>query len=158
MVFRERNMWNNGHDTYLESRILAADPLELVNLLYQGCRQAVRDAREHLAAGRIGERSRAITKACEILMELAGSLDHSHASEISHRLAQLYDYMQRRLLEANMQQADEPLAEVLALLTTLGEAWDGARPSAKPAAVAASPWSQPSMETGGGSAAHAWSF
>jgi flagellar secretion chaperone FliS len=152
-------MWKNGHDTYLESRILAADPIELVNLLYQGCRQAVRDAREHLAAGRIGERSRAITKACEILVELAGALDHSQAGEISQRLAQLYDYMQRRLLDANMRQADEPLAEVLALLTTLGEAWEGlSRSTAKPAAASASPWSQPSMEPAVSGAAHAWSF
>jgi flagellar protein FliS len=153
-------MWTNGHDTYLESRILAADPLELVNLLYEGSRQAVREAREHLAAGRIGERSRAITRACEILMELAQSLDHGQSSEISQRLAQLYDYMQRRLLEANMRQIDEPLAEVLALLTTLGEAREGiSRPAAKPAAQAGSPWSQPSaMEPVGAGAAHAWSF
>ena len=152
-------MWNSGHDTYLESRILAADPLELVNLLYQGCRQAVRDAREHLAAGRIGERSRAITKACEILVELAGSLDHSHVCEISQRLALLYDYMQRRLLDANMRQADEPLAEVLALLTTLGEAWEGAKGPAKVAESAGSPWAQPvSMEGMGSGAGNAWSF
>src|SRR6516162_2739350 len=111
-------MWNNDHDAYLESRILAADPVELVNLLYQACRQCVRDAREHLAAGRIGERSRAITRACEILIELAGSLDHARGGEISQRLAQLYDYMQRRLLEANIKQSGEPLAEVLGLLNT----------------------------------------
>lgn len=154
-------MWNNGHDTYLESRILAADPIELVNLLYQGCRQAVRDAREHLAGGRIAERSRAITKACEILIELDGSLDHTRAGELSQRLAQLYDYMQRRLLDANMRQVDEPLAEVLGLLTTLGEAWEGVnRPAGKPAGPVDSPWSQPATiePASGGNASHAWSF
>jgi flagellar protein FliS len=152
-------MWNNGHDTYLESRILGADPLELVNLLYQGCRQSVRDAREHLAAGRIGDRSRAISKACDILVELTQSLDHSQAAEISQRLAQLYDYMQRRLLEANLQQIDEPLAEVLGLLSTLGEAWEGvSRSTAKPSAQPGSPWSQPSIEPAATGAAHAWSF
>jgi flagellar protein FliS len=150
-------MWNNGHDTYLESRILGADPLELVNLLYQGCRQSVRDAREHLAAGRIAERSRAITKSCEILVELAQSLNHSETGEIGRHLAKLYDYMQRRLLEANARQLDEPLAEVLGLLTTLSEAWEGiTRPAAKPVVQGGSPWTQPSaMESG---AAHAWSF
>jgi flagellar protein FliS len=154
-------MWNNGHDTYLESRVLGADPLELVNLLYQGCRQAVREAREHLAGGRIVERSRAITKACEILIELDGALDHSHASEISQRLAQLYDYMQRRLLDANMRQVEEPLVEVLGLLTTLGEAWEGVnRPASKPPAQADSPWSQPAAMEPAVSAgvSHAWSF
>jgi flagellar protein FliS len=152
-------MWINGHDTYLESRILAADPLELVNLLYQGCRQNVRDAREHLAAGRIGERSRAISRACEILVELAQSLDHKQARDISQRLAQLYEYMQRRLLEANMRQSDEPLAEVLGLLTTLGEAWEGVSRSAVPEAAAGSAWPQSgALEPMSASVAHAWSF
>src|SRR5215471_8847628 len=82
----ERTMWNNGHDAYLESRVLSADPVELVNLLYQACTQAVRDARYHLAKGDIGERSRAINKACEILMELNSSLDRIQGGEIAARL------------------------------------------------------------------------
>ena len=120
-------MWNNGHDTYLESRVLSADPIELVNMLYEACTVAVREARYHLAEGRIAERSREINKACAILVELTVSLDHERGAEISRRLAQLYDYMQRRLLDANMQQAEAPLTEVLGLLSTLSEAWAGVR-------------------------------
>ena len=151
-------MWNNGHDAYVESRILAADPIELVNLLYQACRQSVRDAREHLAAGRIGERSRAISKAHEILTELAGSLDHARGGEISSRLAQLYDYMQHQLLDANMRQSDEPLAEVLGLLNTLSEAWEGIKTPPPPEPAMESPWAQPPQQDAGAGIAHAWSF
>jgi len=135
-------MWNTGHDAYLESRVMTADPIELVNLLYQACTQAVREARHHLAEGRIAERSQQINKACAIVIELATSLDHERGGEISRRLALLYDYMQSRLLEANMKQSDAPLAEVLGLLSTLSEAWAGvAKPVEKP--VPESPWSQP---------------
>src|ERR1022692_2033890 len=91
---------NSGHDAYLESRIMTADPIELVNLLYQACVQAVREARRHLAEGRIAERSREINKACQIVIELATSLDHERGEEISRRLALLYDYIQRRLLRS----------------------------------------------------------
>ena len=101
---------NSGHDAYLESRVLTADPIELINMLYQACMQAVREARQHLAEHRIAERSRAINQACQIVIELAVSLDHERGGEISQRLALLYDYMQRRLLEANIKQSDEPLA------------------------------------------------
>jgi flagellar secretion chaperone FliS len=139
-------MWNSGHDAYLESRVLTADPIELVNLLYQACAQAVREARRHLAEGRIAERSREINQACAILIELATALDHERGGQISQRLALLYDYMQRRLLEANMQQSDAPLADVLGLLCTLSEAWAGiGKPGEKP--VAKSPWSQPAPES-----------
>lgn len=144
-------MWNSGHDAYLESRVLTADPIELVNLLYQACKQAVREARHHLAEGRIAERSREINKACEIVIELATALDHERGGEISQRLALLYDYMQQRLLEANMQQSDAPLTDVLGLLSTLSEAWAGVRkPEETP--VVESPWSQPvTQEAGYGS-------
>ena len=148
-------MWNSGHDAYLESRVLAADPVELVSLLYQACTQAVREARCYLAAGQIAERSREINKACAIVIELATSLDHDRGGEISQRLALLYDYMERRLLQANMQQSDAPLADVLGLLTTLSEAWAGVRqPEAKPAAessksqsAAESRWTQSATES-----------
>ena len=138
-------MWNSGHDSYLESRVLAADPVELVSLLYEACTQAVREARRYLTAGQIAERSREINKACAIVIELATSLDHDRGGEISQRLALLYDYMERRLLQANMQQSDAPLADVLGLLTTLSEAWAGVRqPEEKPAAESAQ--SQPAAE------------
>jgi flagellar secretion chaperone FliS len=151
-------MWQNAHDAYLESRILSADPIELVNLLYQACTGAVRDSRHHLANGEIVARSRSITKASEILIELATSLDHERGGEISQRLAQLYDYMLHRLTEANFQQCDAPLAEVLGLLSTLSEAWEGLKSKEKPAAAAASPWAQAMPQETPVGAAHGWSF
>ncbi len=62
------HMWTDGHDAYLESRVLTADPIELVNLLYQACTEAVRGARRYLAEGRIAERSREINRAYEIVI------------------------------------------------------------------------------------------
>src|SRR5215212_7512806 len=93
-----------GRDAYLEGRILSADPLELVRLLYHGCSDAVREARRKLEEGDIAGRSRAITNAHEILAELLTSLDRARGREIAERLAQLYDYMQGRLIEANCRQ------------------------------------------------------
>ena|SRR5947209_8556991 len=154
-------MYQNPHETYLEGRVASASPLELVRLLYQGASDAVRDARRYLADGEIALRSRAISKACEILIELTTSLDHSAGGEISGRLEQLYDYMQRRLLDANMQQADAPLAEVLALLATLGEAWDEIAVQNAPVAemqAGASVWNPAAVQESVLESAHAWSF
>jgi len=133
-------MWQNAQDAYLESRIESADPIELVRLLYQGAMVSVREARTHLSDGNIAARSRAIAKAHSILTELVASLDHSRGGELSLRLGELYDYMQRRLLEANFRQIDEPLAEVLGLLATMGEAWEGIQEQAEPAEPPQNPW------------------
>jgi len=127
-------MWQKANEAYAESSLLSADPVALVRLCYQNCAEAVREARRHLAKGEIRERSRSISRASRILAQLAATLDHRRGGEIAQQLARLYDYMLRRLNEANLRQADEPLAEVLSLLATLTEAWDGVIEALRPAA------------------------
>jgi flagellar protein FliS len=152
-------MTYNAHDAYLESRVLSAAPLELVRLLYQTATGAVREARRHLEAGKIVERSRAISKAAQVLLELSASLDFKRGGEIATRLFQLYDYMLRRLTEANFKQADAPLAEVLGLLATLSEAWEDIQEQPKPAAETHQPWARPPLPNDGAeSASHSWSL
>ncbi|MGD0499352.1 MAG: flagellar export chaperone FliS [Bryobacteraceae bacterium] len=136
-------MYSSANDAYLESRVLSADPVELVRLLYQAAADAVRNARRQLAAGDIAARSRAISKASAIVIELAASLDHERGEGIAFRLAQLYDYIERRLIQANIQQDDAPLAEVLGLLATLSEAWEGVRQRPQPADRPVTPWTPP---------------
>src|SRR6185437_14017465 len=72
-----RAMLTNAHEVYFLDRVMGADRLELVRMLYSGAIEAVRVAREELAAGRIGERSKAIGKAYRILAELTTSLDRT---------------------------------------------------------------------------------
>ena len=149
-------MWQNAHDAYLESRILSANPLDLIRLLYQASIAEVREARRYLAEGDIASRCRCISKAHCILSELALCLDHERGGELSHRLARLYDYMQRRMLEANAGQQDAPLREVLGLLSTLSEAWEGISDPVAPVAELPDPWAQTmpadpnSISAGGG--------
>src|SRR5215469_13441120 len=118
-------MLNLAHSAYQESRILTADPLELVRLMYQAAISEVRKARLHLANGDIRQRSQAISKACAILTELTVSLDRKAGGEYAERLADLYGYMTGQLMEANFRQQEEPLAEVLGLFSTLLENWEG---------------------------------
>jgi flagellar protein FliS len=109
---------------YFEQMILTASPAELIRLLYRRAIGSVREAREHLKNGRIMERGQSINNAWLVLAELSGSLNVAEAPELSKRLAGLYCYMQTRLLDANLRQEDRPLAEVVALLSTLFEAWE----------------------------------
>jgi flagellar protein FliS len=129
---------------YVEQTILGADPIDLIRVLYQRAISCVRDAREDLRNKRIAMRSAAILRAYLAIAELLAALRPEVATELSGRLRNLYFYMQQRLLDANMQQADQPLAEVLGLLTTLDEAWSGvaaqlARNREAPAGVQAGP-------------------
>lgn len=126
----------NGYGNYLENEVLNADPVKLVSILYRAAIDAAGAARRHLAAGDIRERSRQIVKAWRIVHELMRSLDRQQGGAIGRDLAELYGYIQQRLLDANAQQADAPLAEVQELLSTLLEGWSTIpAPQAAPAPV-----------------------
>src|SRR5258708_34760751 len=117
-------MRSKHYQNYLEAEVMAANPLELVRLVYRGALDSITAARRHLRLGEIRARSVAITKAMAIVTELARSLDAESSAELSHNLVELYGYVQSLLLEANVRQSDPPLAEAETLLSTLLEAWE----------------------------------
>ena len=110
-------------NAYLETEVLSANPVQLIEMLYRGAIQALREALVAIESGDILERSRSLTRAQTILAELAQSLDHTQGGKLSRDLAELYDYMQRRLGQANYEQLAGPVREVQVLLVTLLEAW-----------------------------------
>jgi flagellar protein FliS len=110
--------------TYLEEEILQANTIKLVQALYRSAIHSITKARSFLSGGQIRERSNEITRACEILTELSHGLDLERGGRLAASLGQLYDYMQRQLIEANAQQSAPHLNEVEGLLRTLLEAWD----------------------------------
>jgi flagellar protein FliS len=130
-------MAQSVYDKYLEAEIAAADPVKLVLILFRAALESVSAARRHLQQGEIRERSRKITRAWEILSELLRSLDRKAGGDISRNLAELYVYMQSRLLAANAEQSDAPLAEVESLLRELTEAWKAVPNCAPPPVRAA---------------------
>jgi flagellar protein FliS len=111
------------YNSYLETEVMSAEPVELIRLLYRSAISRVGAARGHLAAGAIRERSDQIAKALSIVHELMRSLDYVNGGEIARRLGELYAYISTRLIEANTQQVAEPLEEVERLLQTLMSAW-----------------------------------
>ena len=133
-------MASNPYDAYLESTILSADPVELIRIAYKAALDAVGQARRCLRQGDIAGRSRTISRASAILTELMLAVDRQSGGPLGRNLVELYDYMQRRLIEANVEQADSPLAEVGRLLSTLLEGWMHCQAAASvPPAYAHSP-------------------
>lgn len=117
----------NWKNAYLESRILSADRLELISILYEHAIDSIHDAAEYLEKGDIRARAKAISKAQAVILELEGSLNHERGGEIAANLGRLYRYMRERLMAANLKQEAAPLVEVERLLRTVGEAWSAIR-------------------------------
>ena len=92
-------------------------------MLYDGALRFVGEADEALGRddrARAGDR---IGRALAIVDELAATLDPAHAPELAENLLGLYGFCKRRLLEANLGRDRKALADVVASLTPLREAW-----------------------------------
>ena len=116
-------MLENVYSKSLEARILSATALELIVILYDEAISAVRAARRHLADGNIRARSRSVSRAVSILIELEHSLNFEAGGELSQRLAGIYSFMRTSLTEANFRQTDDGLAVTERLLISLREGW-----------------------------------
>jgi flagellar protein FliS len=128
-------MATNAYEAYLESQILTADPVELVEILFRAALDSIRRAREEIRQGRIQERSRAITRASAVLNELALSVNHDAGGPLSRNLVELYAYLQQLLIDANTRQQEAPLQEAERLVDSLAEAWHACRAGSSPAAA-----------------------
>jgi len=118
----------HSHD-YVDNEVLHVTPVQLVCLLYAKAVEKLGQARVHLEAGRIPERSEAIGRVMEIVAELQGSLDPEQGGEIARDLDRLYIYIQERLVQANGEQTAEPIKESMRLMSTLLEGWKECRDS-----------------------------
>jgi len=110
---------------YLESRILAAQPSELIEMLYQIAIQSLHRAIGHLKSGDAMARSREVTRAQEAVNELMAALDHSVGASFTQTLASLYAYIQQQILKGHTGPSQDALQRAIGLLTTLQEGWNG---------------------------------
>ena len=113
---------------YRANSVLTASPGQLVVLLFDGALQAMAAAREALDRPsrdlrRFEVVHRQITKARRIISELRGSLNFQDGGDFAPLMEQLYEYYNRRLLEANLRKDPAPIAEVEKLLGELRDAW-----------------------------------
>jgi len=130
---------NNGLKAYsrvgVETGVLSASPQQLILMLYEGAITAISSAQYHLRQKEIAAKGEAISKAIAIIDGgLRASLDLSVGGGLAKGLFELYEYMSRRLLQANLRNDHAALDEVRQLLLQLKGAWETL--AAKPAAAA----------------------
>ncbi|MEX1667535.1 flagellar export chaperone FliS [Zhongshania guokunii] len=107
-----------------QSSVAAASPHRLIQLLMDGALDRLAVAKGHMQRKDVSRKIVAIDRIMSIVDGLRMSLDHSVNAEMTENLENLYDYMNRRLLLANINNDESALDEVASLLKELKEAWD----------------------------------
>ena len=114
-------MINKAYENYKENSIFTARPEELTLMLYNALVRFIMQAQFEIENKNIEKANNSIIKAEDIVMELRVTLDMRY--EISRSLEMLYDYMYRRLMEANLKKDREILNEVLGFAKELRDTW-----------------------------------
>ena len=100
-----------------------ADPHHLIQMLMDGALERINSAKYHMVQNNIAKKGEDISKAISIIDGLVTSLDMEKGGEIADNLMALYDYMQRKLLEANLSDKMDNLDEVSALMNEIRSGW-----------------------------------
>lgn len=108
----------------VQSSVLSASPHQLIVMLFDGAQTAIRMARLHMQTGNIAGKGQAISKAIDIVnLGLVAALDHERGGDLAAQLGQLYDYITRQLMRANLNNDEACLDEAAKLLEEVGSAW-----------------------------------
>ncbi|MBP7868088.1 MAG: flagellar export chaperone FliS [Acidobacteria bacterium] len=108
---------------HMESRLRTATPLEMVVIVYEGIIHFLVEGRIAMQAFQVEKKTNALNRASRFMAELQFCLNLEKGGEVALHLAGLYDYCQKRLMEANLRNSVEIVDEVLALVRNLLDAW-----------------------------------
>ena len=119
----------NPYAAYQNNAVTTANPQELTLMLYAGALKFIRLAKLAIDQGNPDLKNINIQKTQAIFQELRLTLNKDIA--ISANLDSLYDYMWRRLVDANVKNDTTILDEVLDFTTELRATWKEAMKLAK---------------------------
>jgi flagellar secretion chaperone FliS len=122
MSERKLNMaMNNPYQSYQQNSVNTASPGELTLMLYNGCLKFIMLGKKAIEAGNTEVKNTNIIKAQTIIRELMVTLNMD--ADVSKDMMSLYDFMNRRLIEANMKNDVSALEEVEGLVTEFRNTW-----------------------------------
>ena len=118
-------------DEYKRNKVITASGVELIIQLYDevmknvGLAKPILIKNDALSYDEIKTKSKALNKAVNVVTALADSLDMEKGGEISHNLSKLYEFINLRLLNANLNNDPVMLDEATRVLSELRAAWIG---------------------------------
>lgn len=112
---------NSQFQAYQDNSVSTASPGELTLMLYNGCLKFIKYAKKGIVEENHELKNTNVQKAQNIIRELMVTLDPGAA--ISGQLMPLYDYINHRLIEANLNNDPAILDEVTEMVKEFRDTW-----------------------------------
>lgn len=107
---------------YAQNKVTTVPPEKLILMLYEEALNFVVQAKQTIEQGELAKTNYFLGRSQKILNELRASLNFE-AGEIALNLERIYEYLNFRLIQANVKKDAKILTEVSDLLTEIKEAW-----------------------------------
>jgi flagellar protein FliS len=111
------------HTVSVHGGVANADPHGLVMMLMDACAERLATACGCIERREIARKAKLLHSCVTLIAELRGSLNRAEGGPLAENLSNLYDYMIRQLLKANVETDAGPAQEVLGLLNDIRSAW-----------------------------------
>src|SRR6266550_295348 len=108
---------------YLKTKVFTATPEQLQLMLYDGAIRFAEQARLALEQKNFEQSYNMISRVQKIITEMNYSLKHTVAPELCAKLASLYNYIYRKLVEASIEHTVASIDEALDLLRYQRQTW-----------------------------------
>lgn len=112
---------NNPFQAYQQNSVTTASPGDLTLMLYNGSLKFIAIAKKAIQDGNVELKNTNIQKTQNIVQELMVTLNMD--IEVSKSMMALYEYMNRRLIEANIKSDIAILEEVEGYLVEFRDTW-----------------------------------
>ena len=109
-ITKPQDMMKEYRKASVNAELAVADPYTITKALFQGVFERLGQAKGAIARGDLAEKAQRIASAQAIIQHLKDTLDPSHAPEIAHNLALIYDFMLDKLAEATIEMSPQPCA------------------------------------------------
>lgn len=111
----------NPYQAYKSNSVNTASPGELTLMLYNGCLKFIKAAKKAMENKQIEAKNENLLKAQNIISELMVTLNME--LPVSKNMMAMYDYINRRLIEANIKNEPAILDEAAELVAEFRDTW-----------------------------------
>ena len=118
---------NQSYRAYYQTNVQTSDQLTLIIMLYDGMVRFLRKAESRAEANDIEGTHNYLMRSKDIVNELLSTLRVENTGEIGQNLRELYLYMFRRIVEANLRKDPEVIRELIKVAETLRQGWNQLR-------------------------------
>lgn len=116
-------MTTQTENAYLRDAILTASPEQLHLMLYDGAIRFCMHARDAIERKDFEDSYTKLTRAQNIILEMQGALNYDVNRELCERVSAIYNFLYRKLVDANVHRDTGAIDECLKVLRVERETW-----------------------------------